>query len=401
MIQRASNEYHHLLAAIDLSLNHGAGYLRQRLAPAGPIMSIRHLSYVHKAVWGLYATGVNHHLLSQILDWVQTQALQPNGDFFFPEEGAEYQVTQRLYRPLTFGKVAVWIGHPLFHQSNIVNRILQYQHRPSGGVFHYIGNDPRNVEPQATIGCLNTSFFGHLMIALNRKAEAVAAGNWIRHFVEVNQASMKSGVLYTKMTPEGVVITKVQRGERISSLVNNQDPKQEFWQVGTCMAYLSSLYDALRERWNYNARETAPFLEAAFQLLAFEATMPLATYLWPSKCKVGWGVGELLRVLCKYHLGTSQQLATAYDIARKVAIFTFLDNQLPTGGWSCMHYPLADDIPELAYDYKPLKGVVNVPDQPIPDSATIFLPSEEITGEFLGEMSALAQGVRALAEGGQ
>lgn len=66
-----------------------------------------------------------------------------------------------------------------------------------------------------------------------------------------------------------------------------------------------------------------------------------------------------------------------------------------------MHYPLADDIPELAYDYKPLKGLVNVPNQPIPDSATIFLPSEEITGEFLGEMSALAQGIRALAEEGQ
>lgn len=401
MIQRALSEYHHLLAAIDISLNHGAGYLRHRLAPTGPIMGIRHLSYVHKALWGLYAAGVNHHLLSQILDWVEVNALQPNGDFFFPEEGAEYQITQRLYRPLTFGKVAVWIGHPLFQQSHVINRIVQYQHRPSGGVFHYIGNDPASVEPQATIGCLNTSFFGHLMIALNRKAEAILAGNWIRHFIDVNRASMKKGVLYTQMTPEGALITKVKRGEQINGLVNNRDPKQEFWQVGTCMAYLSLLYDVMRERWNHDSREAAPFLEAALQLLAFEASMPLTTYLWPSKCKVGWGAGELLRILCKYQVGISQQVATAYDIARKVAIFTFLDNQLPTGGWSCMHYPLANNIPELAFDYKPLKGLVNVPDHPIRDSATIFLPPEEISGEFLGEMHAIAQGIRALVKGGQ
>ena len=50
-----------------------------------------------------------------------------------------------------------------------------------------------------------------------------------------------------------------------------------------------------------------------------------------------------------------------------------------------MHYPLSESAP--------LKGIVKVPDSRIPDSETIFLPAEEITGEFLGEVKAIQMGV--------
>jgi hypothetical protein len=39
-----------------------------------------------------------------------------------------------------------------------------------------------------------------------------------------------------------------------------------------------------------------------------------------------------------------------------------------------------------------------VPDCRIPDSETIFLPGEEITGEFLGEMKSIQMGVEAALE---
>lgn len=128
--------------------------------------------------------------------------------------------------------------------------------------------------------------------------------------------------------------------------------------------------------------------------------MPLETYLWPSKCKVAWGAGELLRVLVEYGLGSAEQVELAYQAARKTAVFTFMDNQLPHGGWSCMHYPTSELAPELSYDYKPLAGLVAVPDAPIPGSPTIWLPSEEITGEFLGEIKSVELGVQALLERG-
>jgi len=162
------------------------------------------------------------------------------------------------------------------------------------------------------------------------------------------------------------------------------------------MAYLALLYEMMRHKWGYSEATAKPYLEAAIKLLRFEETMPLYTYLWPSKCKVGWGAGELLRVLTKYGKDTEEQIESAYRIARLVAIFTFMDNQLPNGGWSCMHYPLDERIPEMRFDYKPLKGMVNVPQEPIPNSRTIFLPSEEITGEFLGEMKAIEIGIKVL-----
>lgn len=90
------------------------------------------------------------------------------------------------------------------------------------------------------------------------------------------------------------------------------------------------------------------------------------------------------------------QIEGAYRVAKFVAVFTFMDNQLSNGGWSCMHYPLDERIPEMKFEYKPLKGMVNVPQERIPASKTIFLPSEEITGEFIGEMKVTEVGVETL-----
>jgi hypothetical protein len=156
----------------------------------------------------------------------------------------------------------------------------------------------------------------------------------------------------------------------------------------------------MRTRWNDSQEKASPYLEAALKLLEFESTMPLETYLWPSKCKVGWGAGELLRVLVAQRVGTPQQIESACRIGERVAMFTFLDSQLPDGGWACMHYPLRDDIPELEFSYKPLKATVRVPPSRIEGSQTIYLPREEMTGEFLGELKPVEQGVAALLQDG-
>ncbi len=379
-----TTELEHLLSAVRLCLAQGGRYLVSRCAPHGPIMREPNLSYIHKAAWGMYAGGVDH-------------ALQPNGDFYLPGEGLEYKDMQRAYRPLTFGKVAAWIGHPLIRDERVVGRLLQYQHA-SGGCFNYIGDGPE-VQEQPTLGTLNTSFFGHLMLALGRREEALRAGDWLRRWVQANAAHMaEDGVLYSSMTPAGALVTNLVLGARMAGMVDNRAPKQEFWQVGTTMAYLAVLYDHMRQEWGHSAEAAQPYLDSALLLLDFEATMPLETYLWPSKCKVAWGAGELLRVLVRYGLGSAAQVEMAYQAARKTAVFTFMDNQLPHGGWSCMHYPLSELAPELPYDYKPLGGLVAIPDGPIPGSQTIWLPSEEITGEFLGEIKSVELGVLALLE---
>lgn len=382
-------EVEHLLGAIRISLQQGGAFLVNRRAPNGPIMRQRNLSYVYKVIWGMYAAGVDEGIIAELLDWAQDNALQPSGDFYFPEETSDYRVRQRVYRPLTFGKVAVRIDHPIAHNELIVNRIRQYQHE-SGGVFNYIGDDPQHLEEQPFIGTLNTSCFGHFVLALGMKREALAAGDWLCRFVEANRGSMHDqGVMYTRMGLGGELVTDIEPDQKIGSLVNNRDPKQEFWNVGTIMAYLAVLYDVMLSDWGEPPEKARPYLENALILLDFEDTMPLETYLWPSKCKVGWGAGELLRVLVKYGEGTADQVSKAYRVCKKVATFTFIDNQLPHGGWSCMHYALRDSSPALKFEYKPLKGIVNVPEGPIPGSNTIFLSAEEISGEFLGEMKSI------------
>jgi len=387
------SDMEHLLGAIRVAMQHGGSFLVNRRAPQGPIMRELNLSYIHKASWGMYAAGVDHGIIAQMLDWAKDKALQPNGDFYIPGERVEYKDMQRVYRPLTFGKVAAWINHPLIEDDLVLNRIFQYQHK-SGGAFNYIGDDPKNIEEQPSIGTLNTSFFGHLMIALDIKDKAVMVGDWMCRFVQANKENMaERGLMYTNMTPDGDLITAITPGGKISGMVDTKDAKQEFWQSGTTMAYLVVLYEKLRESWGMSADNAQKYLDNALILLDFEDMMPLYTYPWPSKCKVGWGAGELLRTMAKFRIGTQEQMDKAYRVAKNVAIFTFIDNQLPNGGWSCMHYPLSELIPEMAFDYKPLKGLLNVPDSRIPNSETIFLPGEEISGEFLGEMKCIQMGV--------
>jgi len=378
-----------------ISLRQGGEYLAGRIDPNGPILRDRCVSYMHKASWGMYSAGVDHDVIARMLDWAEKEALRENGDFYFPEEGTEYKDKQRVYRPLTFGKVAAWIDHPLIRRQRVLDRILQYQHEPSGGCFHFIGDDPAKIEEQPAIGVLNTTFFGHLMIALDMRDRARAAGDWVRRWVDANRKPMKAGQLFTQVTPDGDLVTDVGPGEKISKVVDTTDPKQEFWQEGTAMAYLAFLYDVMRSEWGEADHQARPYLDAALALLRFESKMPLDTFLWPSKCKVGWGAGELLRVLVKFAPEDEETIERAYRVAERVAMFTFMDNQLAGGGWSLMHYPLSEQIPEIAFSYKPLKNTVRVPPQRIDGSNTIFLPPEEITGEFLGELKAIEQGVAA------
>jgi hypothetical protein len=151
----------------------------------------------------------------------------------------------------------------------------------------------------------------------------------------------------------------------------------------------------MRDRWRYDEAQARRYLDTALSLMPFDAAMPLETYLWPSKCKAGWGAAEVLRVLLKYGLGTPEQIEDCYQIARKTAAITFFGNQLPNGGWSAMHYPFSEQDPEYELSYVPLRGRLLVPQQPVPGVTKLWLPPEEITGEFLGELATIYHACQA------
>lgn len=388
------HEVEFLIGAMRESLTAGGEYLANRRYPNGPLCHERNLDYYHKTLWGMYAGGVDYRIIGEILDWIAKEALQPSGDFFFPEEEPQYQVMQRVYRPLNFLRVAAWIGHPLVKDRKVLERIFQYQHW-SGGVFNYIGEDPAKIEPRETLGTLNTSFFGHLMLQLDERERAKSAGDFLAHFLEANREHMGNGCFYTVMDTGGELMTDVGPGQRYGHIVTLDAPKCEFWQMGTSTAYLAVLYEAMRDNWGYSAADAQKYLDAAMLPLAFESAMPLETYLWPSKCKAGWGAGELLRVLVKYGLGDAKQIEDLYQVGRKVAVHTFMGNQMPNGSWSAMHYPFSEDDPEYEMDYVPVRGRVLAPQHPVPGVTKLWLPGEELSGEFLGEMKTIEEGFRA------
>jgi len=344
----------------------------------------------------MYETGVDYRVLKRILNWIQTNALRSNFDFYFEEEPRSHKDSQRIYRGATLLKVAAWLDHPLARNESVIKRVMQYQD-VSGGVFNYIGDETKDIKKPQTIGALDTTFFGHLMVALNQRERAIRAGDWVLKFVEANAKPMRdNGTLYCNMDLNGKLVTDTDPDDP-NSTINLVDRAQPTWQTGTIMAYLSCLYDTMRTVWGFADSEAERFLKGTFPVIEFESKMPHYTYAWPSKCKVAWGAGELLRVLLKHKKGTPELIEKAYTAAKNTVVLTFLDNQLPFGGWVNEHYPLSKSIPEYYYDYKPIKGISSVPDKPTnnADVKTIYLPAEEITGENVAEMKSAEKGIEA------
>ncbi|MFI5449231.1 MAG: hypothetical protein ACHQ03_05630 [Candidatus Bathyarchaeia archaeon] len=389
---------YHLLGATRTSLVEGGNWLVSRIYPTGPILHERDLNYIYKGVWGMHSSGVHASILSKCFRWIET-ALKPNGDFYFEEEPQYHKIGLRGYRAFTILKVAAWVDDPLAHNNSVLERLMQYQDR-TGGVYDYIGEKPGKIEDPVThFTALNTSFFGHTMVALDRKEAALKTGEWLRRFVEANVKYIhEKGIMYTETDIRGNLKIEIADPDSILGTVNLVDAKQEFWQVGVVMSYLALLYDVMRTRWGFNETEAQPMLKMALELNEFESRMPLYTYRYPSKCKVGWGAGELLRVLSKYRLGTQDQIEKALNNTKNTLETTFIDNQLPNGAWSCDHYVVSKKDVEYQFEYKPLKGLVNVPAYPLPGTKTSFIEPEELAGEFLGEMKAGEDGIVALID---
>ncbi|MFI5421219.1 MAG: hypothetical protein ACHQ1H_09665 [Nitrososphaerales archaeon] len=390
-------ELYHLQDAARTSLIEGGSWLVSRIHPNGPILKVTDLNFIYKGVWGMWAAGVDHSVLHKSLKWIEENSLHPNGDFFFEEEEDYHRIGLRIYRPLAFMKVAAWIDDPLVHNNLVTERLMEYQDK-SGGVYDYIGEKRGSIEnPVSHFTPLNTAFFVHAMVALDRREAAVRAGEWLRKFVQSNLKHMhESGIIYTETDIQGKLKTEIKDPDSIIGTLNLVDAKQEFWNTGVVMSALAVLYDAMRSKWNFSDADAWPLLEMALEFLEFESRMPSYTYEYPSKCKVAWGAGEVLRVLVKYDKGNEDQIEKALQATRKTLVTTFIQNQLPNGAWPCEHYVVSKKDPEYKFDYRPLKGKVNVPYRPLPGSKTSFIEGEEIAGEFLGEMRAAEEGITAL-----
>ena len=351
-----------MIDRIHRSMEMGAYFLTSNLAPKGPILAVRNVSFCHKVTWGLYEAGRIPEVV-RILDWLDANAKQAPGEYYFPEEQWYEKDMQRVYRATAFGKVAEYVKHPAFANDEVRARIKQYQHA-SGGVANCIDDGfPEEFEP------LNTTFFGQWALAAGLMDEAKKAGDWVAELVEQNEAYLAQEVptfYYKRKRDTGELVTEVPPGERMNTLIDTKTVKQPSWVTGTCMALLADLYEAAQDE---------KYLKAALSLAEFEKKCDHRLLFWPSKCKVGWGAAELYRITAD---------PEHRKIAANVARVTFIGSQREDGSWSHMFYPLRDTGAWSDIVYRGPNAAV--PERIEEDGSHCWLSSHEITGEFLGEL---------------
>ncbi len=353
-----------MIARMEISMTRGANWLISQFAPHGPIMAARDLSYCHKVVWGLFEDG-RWSEVDRLLQWIQAQARQGPGRYFFPEEPPFNKDMQLLYRFLTFARVAETLRHPAFSTDEIRQEVLAYQHR-SGGVFA----NREQAEYRKSLNPLLAAFFGEWALAAGLLDPARKAGDFLVRVTELNERFMKEspGRFYFNFDPVREELqTKPADGENINSFVDTAGAKQHFYFIGAAMALLADLY-AIVPRDSY--------LSAAEKLAAFEDRLNPQALKWPSYCKIGWGAAELYAVT-----GHPEHRRMAANVAE----VTFMRAQTASGGWEHMFYPLRDAGAWTRVEYDG-QGRVAHRRELEDDGSWAWLSGHEITGEFLGEM---------------
>lgn len=353
-----------MIERMSLGMTRGANWLISEFSPAGPIMRDRDVSYCHKVTWGLFEDGRLEEAW-RILDWLHATARQGVAQYYFPEEPPFNREMQRVYRFLTFGKIAEALRHPSFANDETRETVCSYLHE-TGGCFGH----PDNPELRRYLNPLVTAFFTEWALPAGLHEAARKSGDFLVMMTELNEPYMENepGRFYYLYDPQAdQLVTEPPDGQALNCYVDTVGTKQHFYYMGCSMAALADLY---------LAGHGSKYLHAAKVLADFTERCNPEGLRWPSYCKVGWGAAELYA-------------ATGHPCHRIMASntsdITFLAAQTRAGGWENMYYPIKDDgnWRTIVYDGR---GLVPKRGELADDGSWAWLSGHEITGEFLGEM---------------
>ena len=351
-----------MIAQLNDSLAAGADWLESEMGPKGPIANKPGVSWNHKVCWGLFEAGRINSCL-RILDWLRANAFVSPAEYYFPTEPYFDKDMPRIYRFLTFGKVAEVLRYAPMTDRPHRKRAFEYQH-PSGGCFNLI--DPR---PGDVLEPLNTSFFGQWALAAGLTSRAAKAADWLVDLIDLNERNLaraKPIFFYTRDAKTGKLRTRVTKNQDMNFYISTERVKQPSWVSGTAAALLADVY---------RVTGRTKYLHGALAMADYESKCSYKQLFWPSKCKVAWGMAELYSIT-----GDPLHRRLCADVNR----VTFMDAQLEDGGWSHVYYPLREDGPWR-------KAVYGGPNPRVPRTLPKHpsfgrLCGHELTGEFLGEM---------------
>jgi len=362
MLQEEQRALEVMIERMTLGMARGANWLISEFGPDGPIMHDPDVSYNHKVTWGLFEDARLDEAW-RMLDWLDANAKQALGQYYFTEEPPFNSEMQRVYRFLTFGKVAEALNHPAYCTDELREEVCTYLHE-TGGCFGH----PDDPELRATLNPLVTSFFTEWALPAGLHEAAKKSGDFLCMMVELNEKHMNDSpgrFYYVYDIETDALVAEPPDGQALSCVVDTVGTKQHFYYMGCSMAALADLYLAgLGDK----------YLAAAKKLADFTERCNPEGLRWPSYCKVGWGAAELY-------------MATGHPCHRIMAAncsdICFLNSQTAGGGWENVYYPLKDQgvWREIAYDGRGL-----VPTSLPEDGSFAWLSGHELSGEFLGEM---------------
>lgn len=337
------------LALYGKAAQKGADWLVARQRKDGAIDPQHGMSSVYKTSLALVLAG-RLDSAWRLMDYIAANYLTEPGEFH-AEADAKGELDQSFgfYRNCYILLAGLRLGRFDIASPAALAHFYRHQHR-SGGFFGGLKpRDRRQIDP------LFTAMGGWLCLTTAREDRAVRAGDFLLNLI-TSQPEMPERFYFHTNPRTGECIAKFPPGLGIAYFADRKRSKQHFFYAGAIMGFLSDIYRATGQN---------KYLDGARTLFDFERGMNSRGFVWPSKCKVGWGAALL-------YAATGE---TAHrKMAEKVADVTFLKAQRPDGSWDQFQAPFSDD-----------------------GSRYVFVSATELTAEFTFELCELRKALAAVA----
>jgi hypothetical protein len=288
----------------------GAAWLAERVGPDGTYgPEADDIAFYYKGPYALTLTG-RFVEAARMLDHVKRVFLGEDGDFGGSDAKSSNDFLGRWY--YTYANVWLVMGAHMMGRFDVsypgLEFILRFRDTDSGGFFSERPAD----DGGSRIDSLTTSFNGRACLYLGRRDEALAAGDFLLRFLELQP---EDGRFYSSYVPEKGLVTSPGEGEEaLHYVVDSAQERQWYFFVGHPAGYLSELY-ALTGDDRYR--------RGAESYFAFAVSCREDVYAHPPSGKLGWGSAASFRA--------TRDVAFR-DAAERIADY-LLSIQNPDGSW--------------------------------------------------------------------
>ena len=264
------------------SANKTLHFFESRMLPNGSYgKDVTDISGYYKSPMMFLSAGKSNRTM-QILDYVKTNFLQPDGDFLSPGDIKSANSAYTEFWTYTNGwisRAAQQISREDINKPALIF-LDSFKNVENGGFFtHRLDLNDKITD------ALTTALHGHIRLERGDIVTAIESGNYLINLIDV-QPHLKKG-FYLRLDKQDNLITDFSKNESSVHWVNRKKPDQLYFMLGYPIAFLGFLFQST---------QNLEFFETAHRYINFLFSCHKNIFISTFSHKVAWACSVLFSI---------------------------------------------------------------------------------------------------------